>query len=138
MRWSVEEHGYQAFCPFCGEPLMLCDECRHAGGKSCNYSEGTKSCILGSSTRYPELTGYRDHRLYLPAETTGEEEKWLGCYQIIFEADGERYYCSVDAEDLTEALGRFFMEHPHITYDLVVDHTEAGTSRPPCTNGGSA
>lgn len=26
MRWSVEEFGYKAFCPVCGNRLMLCDE----------------------------------------------------------------------------------------------------------------
>ena len=125
LQWSVEEYGYRAFCPVCGEALMLCDECRHAGDKGCDYDAGAKSCMLGSASRYPELSAYRDHHLYLPID--GGKD-WLECYEIIFEADDERFYCFVDAEDMEKALGRFFMAHPHITYNMVTDHVEAGIS----------
>ena len=46
MCWSVKEYGYQVFCPVCGKPLMLCDECRHAGGIACDYREETNSSCL--------------------------------------------------------------------------------------------
>lgn len=29
MRWDVDTLGYKAYCPVCGERLMLCDACRH-------------------------------------------------------------------------------------------------------------
>ena len=126
MRWSVEEFGYQAICPVCGGAFMLCSECRSAGGKPCDYSSDTKTCMLGSTDRFSELRAYTDHRLDLPA--LSDDPKWLGCYEIIFEADGERYYCSVDAPSLNNALGRFFAQHPHITYDMIVEHVESGAS----------
>ena len=48
MRWSVEELGYKAFCPVCGERLMLCDECLHdADGNctgNCDYDGKTDTC----------------------------------------------------------------------------------------------
>ena len=50
MRWSVEELGYRAYCPVCGEPLMLCDECRHTGEKGCDYDSEARSCMRGSTT----------------------------------------------------------------------------------------
>lgn len=28
MKWN-DELGYKAYCPFCGQRLMLCDECQH-------------------------------------------------------------------------------------------------------------
>ena len=28
MTWDVESMGYKAFCPVCGERLMLCDMCQ--------------------------------------------------------------------------------------------------------------
>lgn len=29
MRWDVKKNGFKAYCPYCGERLMLCDECLH-------------------------------------------------------------------------------------------------------------
>ena len=47
MKWDVEADGYKAYCPYCGERLMLCDECRHPGGEfcdKCNYDAETDTC----------------------------------------------------------------------------------------------
>ena len=47
MTWDIDIRGYKAFCPVCGERLMLCDECRHGedfGGK-CDYSAKTDTCM---------------------------------------------------------------------------------------------
>lgn len=43
MRWNVKEQGYKAICPVCGNRLMLCDECRQAGGV-CDYNGKTDTC----------------------------------------------------------------------------------------------
>lgn len=48
MRWSVKDLGYKATCPVCGERLMLCDECLHAGdneGGRCDYDSKTDTCF---------------------------------------------------------------------------------------------
>lgn len=39
MRWSIEEDGYVAYCPYCGDTLLLCDECFHRDG-----NEGDGPC----------------------------------------------------------------------------------------------
>jgi len=44
MFWNVDTDGYKAYCPYCGERLMLCDECRHSEKDVCNYSTETDSC----------------------------------------------------------------------------------------------
>ena len=47
MKWSVEMFGYKAYCPYCGQRLMLCDECQHPNGKyedNCDYCTETDSC----------------------------------------------------------------------------------------------
>lgn len=48
MVWNVEQFGYKAYCPVCGERLMLCDECQHGPDGEfldrCNYDYGTDSC----------------------------------------------------------------------------------------------
>lgn len=55
MMWSIESMGYKAFCPVCGERLMLCDECLHSGpdgeytGK-CDYCSKTDSCFRNNET----------------------------------------------------------------------------------------
>ena len=48
MRWDVKRLGYQAFCPVCGERLMLCGECLHAPDNtcgSCDYNAEDDSCF---------------------------------------------------------------------------------------------
>lgn len=34
--WDTDRDGFKAFCPYCGQRLMLCDECRHCGGEDCD------------------------------------------------------------------------------------------------------
>lgn len=44
--WDTSRDGYQAFCPYCGSVLMLCDECQHYAEQtgSCDYDLLTGSC----------------------------------------------------------------------------------------------
>lgn len=47
MRWDVEMFGYKAYCPYCGQRLMLCGECQHPNGEyedNCDYCTETDSC----------------------------------------------------------------------------------------------
>ena len=47
MRWNVAADGYKAFCPHCGNRLMLCDACQHPEGKcveNCDYNSETDTC----------------------------------------------------------------------------------------------
>lgn len=38
--WDIGKLGYKAFCPVCGNRLMLCSEC----GFNCDYDSDTDSC----------------------------------------------------------------------------------------------
>ncbi len=56
MVWDVKKYGYKAFCPHCGERLMLCDECQHGDvedADNCDYNSETDSCRFD-----PEKTRY--------------------------------------------------------------------------------
>lgn len=48
MRWDVKKMGYKAYCPVCGDRLMLCDECQHREGgeftDDCDYDSRTDTC----------------------------------------------------------------------------------------------
>ena len=47
MVWNIKTDGYKAFCPHCGNRLMLCDECRHPDGEfcdQCDYNSVTDTC----------------------------------------------------------------------------------------------
>jgi len=49
IRWNTEVMGFKAYCPYCGNVLMLCDECQHqdidgTGSPSCEWCENTNSC----------------------------------------------------------------------------------------------
>ena len=41
--WDTERDGYKAYCPYCGEWLMLCSAC-HDDGHECDYNKDTDSC----------------------------------------------------------------------------------------------
>lgn len=41
--WDTEKDGYKAYCPYCGEWLMLCSAC-HDDDFACDYSKDTDSC----------------------------------------------------------------------------------------------
>lgn len=43
--WDTERDGYQAFCPYCGDVLMLCDECQHTEpAPLCDFNSETGMC----------------------------------------------------------------------------------------------
>ena len=103
--------------------------------KCISYVDIEKALVLNSDI-FPELRfyGVEDHEADL---AFGECERELvyanedayhdnmGQFRIAFDLGGERYYCNVEAANMLEALGFFFREHPHITYDMVVFHEEA-------------
>lgn len=70
---------------------------------------------------YPEVKKYDEDHCYFISNSERKED---GQFEIIFEADEERYYCYITATNITEALGIFFILHPHITYEMIVDHME--------------
>ena len=47
MIWDTDTQGFAGFCPFCGNRLMLCDECKHDENRSgsCDYSKETDTCF---------------------------------------------------------------------------------------------
>lgn len=71
----------------------------------------------------PELSMYNDDCCL---DICRDDRKiGAGVYEVVFEAEGARYYCYVDGCDsLLEALGLFFENHPNITYNMVVNHEE--------------
>ena len=45
MEWNVKTLGYKAYCPVCGNRLMLCDECQHGEpGHICDYDSNKDTC----------------------------------------------------------------------------------------------
>lgn len=45
MRWDTDKRGYKAYCPVCGNRLMLCDECLHSDDcRGCDYNSLTDKC----------------------------------------------------------------------------------------------
>ena len=45
MEWNVKTLGYKAYCPVCGNRLMLCDECQHGEpGHICDYDSNKDAC----------------------------------------------------------------------------------------------
>ena len=40
MVWDTDTSGYKAFCPVCGQVMMLCDECMHSEDfRGCDWRE---------------------------------------------------------------------------------------------------
>lgn len=43
IRWDVETEDYEAFCPHCGQPMLICSECLRAEDnelQKCDWSDG--------------------------------------------------------------------------------------------------
>ena len=45
MKYEVDKFGFQVHCPFCGKPIMLCDECFERNGNKCDWSKDTGCCM---------------------------------------------------------------------------------------------
>lgn len=78
------------------------------------------------TVKYPELAKYdaEDHQYDMdrPDDDTPVEDL-MRC-EIVFDVGNKRYYCFADALTMDEALGQFSRQHPHITYDMIVEHLE--------------
>ena len=63
MKWDIERDGYKAFCPYCGNRLMLCDECQHRTGgactEDCDYDTETDTCRF-NKREAPKVRSYMD------------------------------------------------------------------------------
>lgn len=60
----------------------------------------------------------------LNREDDGTPIEEIGRYEIVFDCEDQRYYCFVDALNMDEALGIFFVNHDTVTYKNVIDHME--------------
>ena len=45
-----------------------------------------------------------------------------GRYEIVFQYEGVRRKCFIDAVSADEALGNFFRNHSNVTYDMIVEY----------------
>lgn len=43
LHWDIKNRGYKAYCPVCGERLMLCSAC-HSNEYRCDYDRKTDGC----------------------------------------------------------------------------------------------
>jgi len=142
---SVVENGYtlKDLCTFgrdgeptdelgCEENCENCDfncyECpiQEAFNRLAEYENtGLSPDEIRKHDDFPELKRYNEENILdLDRPSDSISIKELACYEIIFEVNTKRFYCYVNAVSLNEALGLFFRYHPHITYEMVVDHVE--------------
>lgn len=42
--WNIAKRGYVAFCPICGNRLLLCDSCVHEEIGGCDYNKDCDAC----------------------------------------------------------------------------------------------
>lgn len=47
MEWNIENDGYVAYCPHCGNKMMLCDECMHSDDNECMHCDWCEDCDGG-------------------------------------------------------------------------------------------
>lgn len=65
----------------------------------------------------------QDGGLYRYLNRDGDDPEVVN-YEIIFDFDGQRYYCYVDAKRIDEALGIFYRNHDTVRYKDIVDYFE--------------
>ena len=76
MFWNTDEMGFKAFCPVCGERLMLCDECMHRTGElinDCDYCSKSDSCRFNRKDNQVEMNVVLDKGAYLPNRAHEED-----------------------------------------------------------------
>ena len=118
MFWDTDANGFKAFCPYCGERLMLCDECLHSGTGNCDYSNNTDSC-----RHNPPIPAAVSHKLWMRLGVTlnitddeadaimGEDKNasvdtLLGVLRACrFEPDGDSYIPGESIESYNHAHG---------------------------------
>lgn len=84
MKWDIDRDGYKAFCPYCGNRLMLCDECQHrTGGDNvgdCDYDTQTNTCRFNKKRKSGGRIGGEIMERFTNREGTGLHESVLRRY----------------------------------------------------------
>ena len=83
-------------------------------------------CMEYEKQGYAELyeISDEDQCIDLSRDDDGTPVEEIGRYEVTFEYGRCRYYCFIDAVSLEEAMFIFFKNHPHINYDMVIEHME--------------
>lgn len=96
--WDTDKMGFKAFCPVCGNRLMLCDACLHAENSlDCDYDGETDTCrhnkayCVGREVRVWNMERVKpDGSTYHGKESCGHIKAYLGQDTYLVEmADGE-------------------------------------------------
>lgn len=62
LNWDVNEDGYNAFCPYCGEKIVMCGACQSNNGdgeEHCDYDKETDACChSGIDAEYEYILNY--------------------------------------------------------------------------------
>lgn len=73
MAWDVKTRGYKAYCPVCGERLMLCDACQHNEDDEylddCDYDSCSDSCRWNKNKMKEICSVLTNH--HIPFEIVG-------------------------------------------------------------------
>lgn len=51
--WDIKKDGYAAHCLYCGEQMMLCDECRKDTTFLCDWNDDTQRCSMVEKRKDP-------------------------------------------------------------------------------------
>lgn len=103
MRWNTDVDGYHAFCPVCGNHLMLCDDCQHTPGYDhCDYSDENGSCQRMKEGRTDEDRSFKLQVCQNVGITTEDIDDILS---VAFDA-GINYWCSE-----VEVVGDYLKEY---------------------------
>lgn len=119
---EFEKEAYDFLCTISDEDMEeLCSEMGYLFNEDGSYCDE-----IPSEESYPELDQYvldddRGLCLWLQEREDSDE---CGDYLIVFWINDTRYYCYVNANSMAAALGIFFQNHPHITYEMIEDHME--------------
>lgn len=104
--WNVEERGYVANCKYCGRPVMLCDECKHADDNlkmRCDWHmEGTKCVCFRGSYEMAMSTKGTAKRIIAGGGHEGATA-WYECDRCGTVVDPRDNYCSHCGRELEDA-----------------------------------
>lgn len=111
MVWDTEKQGYQAYCPVCGNVIMLCSECQQQdidglGAPTCNWNCKTCSCRYSKPVK-GKLEAFLEEEIpFRITEILGFSDVSTEMIEAVVEAVVDNSDCVFDYD----AFDRFIVE----------------------------
>lgn len=133
MIWDIDDLGYKAFCPVCGEQMMLCDACIHSEdglNENCNHcdwqehDDGTSRCFRCGVERrmVVEFLPVSDKDRKEFEESLGSARMLDGCTKVVVTTEeGDNGYCFMEDKVIEKLEKPYIESHAELRYSTFLE-----------------